>query len=101
MERVSVSDLATNCGTYERQASPLTKVTTEERACNSPTLLAVAKAKRKSTFCVSARRGALDRGSNAEVLRYLRTPDRSQDGERSWRSAEERQKDRKRSQITG
>ena len=69
MERVSDSDLATNCGTYERQASPPTELTTEERVCNSPTLLAVAKAKRNSTFRIKARRGAHGRGSNSEELR--------------------------------
>ena len=101
MERVSDSDLATNCGTYERQASPPTKVTTEERACSSPTLLVVARAKRSSTFFIRARRGARDRGSNVEELRKRRTPDRSQAGGRSWRSAEEMQNDRRRSRITG
>ena len=101
MERVRDSDLATNCGIYERQALPPTKVTTEERACNSPNLLAVAKAKSNSTLCVIARRGARDRGSNAEALRNIRTPDRSQAGGRSWRSTEVRQNDLRRSRITG
>ena len=101
MERESDSDLATNCGTYERQASPPTKVTIEERACNSPTRLVVAKAKRNSTFCVRVRRGAAERGSKEEVLRNRRTTDRSQAGGQSWRSATSRQNDRSRSRTTG
>ena len=47
MERVSDSDLATNCGMEDRQATPATKVTMEDRACSSPTLLAVARANKK------------------------------------------------------
>ena len=48
MERVSDSDLATNCGMEERQASPATKVTMEERACSSPTLFGSGKSQPKT-----------------------------------------------------
>ena len=61
MERVSDSDLATNCGMYERQASTPTKVTMEESACNSPTLLAVASANRKSLQRQSTKRSLRQR----------------------------------------
>ena len=44
MARVSDSDQVTNCGMEDRQATPATKVTMEDRACSSPTLLAVARA---------------------------------------------------------
>ena len=74
MERVSDSDLATNCGVKERQASKPTKVTTDKGACNSPTRLAVARASRKSVFCDRARRGAWDKGSNCDELRNRKNP---------------------------
>ena len=63
MERVSDSDLATNCGMEERQASPPTEVTTNERACSSSTRLAVARANRNIVFSDRARREAWDKGS--------------------------------------
>ena len=58
MERVSDSDLATNCGMEERQASPATKATMEDRACSSPTLLAVARANKTKDFSGRARKAA-------------------------------------------
>ena len=63
MERVSDSDLATNCGMYERQASTPTKVTIKESACNPLTRLAVASANRKKVYSDRARREAWDKGS--------------------------------------
>ena len=47
MERVNDSDLATNCGMEERQSSPATKVTMEERACSSPTHFGSGKSQQK------------------------------------------------------
>ena len=58
MERGSDSDLATNCGRYERQASPATKVTMEDRACSSPTHLAMARANKNKVFSGRARKEA-------------------------------------------
>ena len=58
MERVSDSDLATNCGMEDRQATPATKVTLEDRACSSPTLLAVARANKNKVVSVRARKEA-------------------------------------------
>ena len=101
MERVSDSDLATNCGTYERQASKPTKETTKERACNSPTRLAVARASRKSVFCDRAQRGACNKSSKGDELRNRKTLDKSQAGGRKRRSAEESLKDLRRSRSTG
>ena len=55
MERVSDSDLATNCGTYERQASKPTKVTMKERACNSPTRFGRSEGQQKKVSSVTER----------------------------------------------
>ena len=54
MERVSDSDLVTNCRMEDRQATPATKVTMEDRACSSPTLLAVARANKNKGGSVRA-----------------------------------------------
>ena len=54
MELVSDSDLVTNCGMEDRQATPATKVTMEDRACSSPTLLAVARANKNKGGSVRA-----------------------------------------------
>ena len=73
----------------------------EDRACSSPTLLAVARANKNKVFSVRARKGACDKGSKAGETRYVNTLDKSQAGGRSIRSAEESRKERKRSRITG
>ena len=101
MERVSDSDLATNCGMEDRQATPATKVTMEDRACSSPTLLAVARANKNKVVSVRARKEAGDKGSKAGETKYVNTIDKSQAGGRSTRSAEESRKERNRSRNTG
>ena len=101
MERVSDSDMATNCGMEDRQATPATKVTMEDRASSSPTLLAVARANKNKVVSVRARKEAWDKGSKAGETKYVNTIDKSQAGGRSTRSAEESRKERNRSRITG
>ena len=93
MERVSDSDLATNCGMEDRQATPTTKVTMEDRACSSPTLLAVAIANKNKG-------GSWRAGKEAET-KYVNNRDKSPAGGRSTRSAEESRKELNRSRITG
>ena len=101
MERVSDSDLATNCGMEDRQATPATKVTMEDRACSSPTLMAVAIANKNKGGSGRAWKEAGNKGSKAGETKYVNTRDKSQAGGRSTRSAEESRKELNRSRITG
>ena len=81
MERVSDSDLATNCGMEDRQATPATKVTMEDRACSSPTLLAVAIANKNKGGSGRAWKEAGDKGSKAGETKYVNTREKSPAGE--------------------
>ena len=101
MEQVSDSNLATNCGMEDRQATPATKVTMEDRACSSPTLLAVAIANKNKDGSGRAWKEAGDKGSKAGETKYVNTRDKSPAGGRSTRSAEESRKELNRSRITG
>ena len=101
MERVSESELATNCGMEDRQATPATKVTMEDRACSSPTLLAVAIANKNKGGSRRAWKEAGDKGSKAGETKYVNTRDKSPAVGCSTRSAEESRKELNRSRITG
>ena len=61
MEADSV--FATNSGRYERSRSGPLLGTLADRDCNSPTLLAVARATRKRVFWVSCLRVEFSKGS--------------------------------------
>ena len=100
-ERVSDSDLATNCGMEDRQATPATKVKMEERACSSPTLSAVGIANKNKGGSGRAWKKAGDKGSKAGETKYVNTRDKSPAGGRSTRSTEESRKELSRSRTTG
>ena len=68
--------------------------------CNSPTLLAVAKATRKRVFLVRSRREAEGKYSKREDLKKERTIPKSQEGVLEGRTGRTILKDRRRSHKT-
>ena len=62
------SVFATNSGTYAKQAPQEENDTTRDRACNSPTRLALAETKNK-TFFIKERKDNDDKGSKVEERR--------------------------------
>ena len=77
--RTAVSVLAKNSGTYDNPAEEEENETTRDRACSSPTRLAVAKATKNKVLRVRSRNEAEDKGSKTDH-KNSKTLSKSQDG---------------------
>ena len=75
----AVSVLAKNSGTYDNPAEE-EKDTIPDKAYNSPTLLAVAKATKNNVLRVRLRNKDEDKGSKTGDLKYFNTLTRSPEG---------------------